>query len=508
MNRFAKGVAAMATGCAALLAGGEAHAGICKLVINVDLTGSMMALRDDGFSKCRMAQTSAMAAMEWFRVGKDFDVTQPMSGPVDRVEYDTNCPSQAERVMDVRVFHGDTMASLTGGFQPVEIAYQLAVDSGQIVNPATLIATENCPGAWTPMAQSMCRAARAFSAAPTAPPIGEVRVVKTTTDGQENRSDVVPVVGAEARCRLPGDTEEQWRDRVEAEYLARGIISDAILWEVGGSTSGLVAKLMKQETQPTNYEPQAGPVRKGDVGPATAGEVRAADDASFFAGLAAQVPGGRYKFVAHTRVLSPMITLADGDSDGVPDFRDACAGACANDADADQIPSPTDVCSTAPEDARGLNKTDGCPDTDSDGLRNGLDLCPTVAEDGRPPFRTDGCRAANFSASAQPALKTVDNAQVCTSLNVATRSDSALAKLDLSGSHSWRSALSGTLSHNGVTVAAFPIGTFPGGSGTFTFSGRPVAGLSGDTQGTWTLCLRDNDAFGDTGVLSAWSVHN
>jgi len=85
-----------------------------------------------------------------------------------------------------------------------------------------------------------------------------------------------------------------------------------------------------------------------------------------------------------------------------------------------------------------------------------------------------------------------------------TGGDSAVAKLDISGRHDFRSILRGTLAHNGTTVAAFPTGTFPTGSGTFSFTNRAVAGLSGDSSGTWTLCVVDTDAFGDTGVLSTW----
>jgi subtilisin-like proprotein convertase family protein len=35
-----------------------------------------------------------------------------------------------------------------------------------------------------------------------------------------------------------------------------------------------------------------------------------------------------------------------------------------------------------------------------------------------------------------------------------------------------------------------------------------VGGLSGSASGEWRLCIVDTDAFGDTGVLASWSVHN
>jgi hypothetical protein len=89
-----------------------------------------------------------------------------------------------------------------------------------------------------------------------------------------------------------------------------------------------------------------------------------------------------------------------------------------------------------------------------------------------------------------------------------TGGDSSLAKLAISGHHAFCSVLSGTLSHNGTTVTAFPTGTFPAGACNFSFTNRSVPGLSGDASGTWTLCIVDTDAFGDTGVLNTWAVHD
>jgi len=120
------------------------------------------------------------------------------------------------------------------------------------------------------------------------------------------------------------------------------------------------------------------------------------------------------------------------------------------------------------------------------------------------------CNAVvHWSGSATPNLPTIDNGTACTSLTVATGGgDSAVAKLDISGRHDFRSILRGTLAHNGTTVAAFPTATFPTGSGTFSFTNRAVPGLSGDSSGTWTLCIVDTDAFGDTGTLNTWAVHD
>jgi subtilisin family serine protease/subtilisin-like proprotein convertase family protein len=119
-----------------------------------------------------------------------------------------------------------------------------------------------------------------------------------------------------------------------------------------------------------------------------------------------------------------------------------------------------------------------------------------------------GGGGSGWTGSATPSLPTVDNGQVCSNVTVTGTGSSADAKLTIAGTHAYRSILRGTLAHNGTTVAAFPVNTFATGSGAFTFTDRAVAGLSGDPAGTWTLCIVDTDAFGDTGVLTSWSVHN
>jgi vibriolysin len=124
----------------------------------------------------------------------------------------------------------------------------------------------------------------------------------------------------------------------------------------------------------------------------------------------------------------------------------------------------------------------------------------TITGDCSPP--------QNWSGSATPNVPTVDNGQVCDTLMVASGGDASAVKLDISGIHDFRSILRGTLSHGTTTVEAFPVGTFPSGQGQFTFAGRAVAGFSGDASGAWTLCVIDTDAFGDTGTLNSWSVHN
>ncbi|MEZ4361765.1 MAG: M4 family metallopeptidase [Kofleriaceae bacterium] len=116
--------------------------------------------------------------------------------------------------------------------------------------------------------------------------------------------------------------------------------------------------------------------------------------------------------------------------------------------------------------------------------------------------------SVTWSASGAPDLALVDNGAACTSLTVESAGDASAARLDLSGMHSWRSTLRGTLAHNGTTIDAFPINTFPANSGTFELTGHRVSGLPGSASGVWTLCVVDTDAFNDSGVLATWSVHN
>ena len=112
-----------------------------------------------------------------------------------------------------------------------------------------------------------------------------------------------------------------------------------------------------------------------------------------------------------------------------------------------------------------------------------------------------------WGASADPNLPTQDAGSVCSTVTVSGKGDSSAAKLDISGTHDWRSVLRGTLEHNGTVVEAFPTGTFPSQAGGFEFADRAVAGIEGNAEGDWTLCVIDTDGFGDTGVLAHWAVH-
>jgi V8-like Glu-specific endopeptidase len=119
-----------------------------------------------------------------------------------------------------------------------------------------------------------------------------------------------------------------------------------------------------------------------------------------------------------------------------------------------------------------------------------------------------GGGSTSWSGSVSPALATVDNGQVCSSLTVNGSGNAADVKLDVSGVHDYRSILRATLSHGGVTAEAFPVGTFSNGAGSFSLSAAAIGGFSGSATGNWTLCLVDTDAYGDTGTLAGWSVRN
>ena len=145
---------------------------------------------------------------------------------------------------------------------------------------------------------------------------------------------------------------------------------------------------------------------------------------------------------------------------------------------------------------------DGTDDGSDDGTDDGTD---DGADDGSDDGGDGG---GGWSGSDAPNLATVDNGSACTTLTVAGDGDAALAQLDIEGQHDWRSVLRGTLEHNGTVVDAFGAGTFDDQAGAFGFTDRAVPGLSGSAAGEWTLCVIDTDAFGDTGVLGSWSVHD
>lgn len=119
-----------------------------------------------------------------------------------------------------------------------------------------------------------------------------------------------------------------------------------------------------------------------------------------------------------------------------------------------------------------------------------------------------GGGSGNWSASGSPNLATIDNGTACTTLTVSATGDASQAQVDFSGRHDWRSILKATLAHNGQTKTVFNTGTFPSGAGTFSMTNHAVTGFTGDASGDWQFCIIDTDAYGDTGTLNTWAVHN
>jgi secreted trypsin-like serine protease/subtilisin-like proprotein convertase family protein len=138
------------------------------------------------------------------------------------------------------------------------------------------------------------------------------------------------------------------------------------------------------------------------------------------------------------------------------------------------------------------------------GTLQSFSLAITASCNNPPPPPPPG----NWSGSATPNMATVDNGSACTTLTVTQTGDASAVRLDIAGTHDFRSILRGTLTHNGTTVTAFPVGTFAREAGAFSFTNRAISGLSGDAAGEWRLCIIDTDAFGDSGTLNSWSVHN
>ena len=119
----------------------------------------------------------------------------------------------------------------------------------------------------------------------------------------------------------------------------------------------------------------------------------------------------------------------DGDSDGVLDSMDACAGTAPGervdsrgcvlpkDSDGDGVMDPSDRCGQTPAGSRV--DTNGCPvDSDGDGVLDGVDGCPNTPADTRVDGR--GCTAPG-DADRDGVL---DNADACPSTPTFTRVDS------------------------------------------------------------------------------------
>ncbi|MEQ1875102.1 MAG: kelch repeat-containing protein [Bdellovibrionia bacterium] len=111
-----------------------------------------------------------------------------------------------------------------------------------------------------------------------------------------------------------------------------------------------------------------------------------------------------------------------------------------------------------------------------------------------------------WSLEGQPAMPIVDLTNKCTSLTVTKEGAASGVYLGFNATHTWRSALSATLSHNGQTFPVFNAGYFPGGGGGASRAYAPVAGFTGSALGVWEFCIKDNDGYGDSGTLNAWGV--
>jgi hypothetical protein len=433
---------------------------------------------------------------------KDFDI---LTGDTTQPDYASKCDTPELRKVQVWQFGGAEIAPLWTDWKSPQDA--ITALGGDAAHPggvgwydAGLSPLGVCPASATPLAQAMCRVAVHFPV--DSDPINDAWVVKTFTDGQENWSKNVTLEANETACRLASDTDpEMWRTRVQNLYTSRGIVADTVLFGPGGATTNLLPQSRGE-----------GQVEESSLD-ANAVVAALSPDEVFFAALA-QATHGTYQQVSTS--VAPSVSKIDSDGDGIPDFRDACPQnvSCAADADHDGVLDAVDACPTLAEDGHWPNPNDGCPDTDSDGVRNGPDFCSTLREDGRPPFPADGCPAAHWTASAAPNLGMPINSTVCTNLTVSTRSDASMIQLDISGSHPFRMELQATLMHGRDIVSAFPVGTFPIGEGAFSFASRPIPGFTGDSMGTWTLCITDADIrFADidivqSGTLSSWSVHN
>ena len=96
--------------------------------------------------------------------------------------------------------------------------------------------------------------------------------------------------------------------------------------------------------------------------------------------------------------VQPVVSAADGDKDGVPDFRDKCpktpagrtvdADGCMPDSDGDGILDYEDHCANTPAGVKV--DADGCPsDSDFDGVSDYRDKCPGTPHGS--PVDEDGC---------------------------------------------------------------------------------------------------------------------
>jgi subtilisin-like proprotein convertase family protein len=124
------------------------------------------------------------------------------------------------------------------------------------------------------------------------------------------------------------------------------------------------------------------------------------------------------------------------------------------------------------------------------------------------PAAATAATAATWAAEATPDRPIIDNGKLCQSVVVKAGADveASAVTLELVARHDFGAALKASLAHNGVSVPAFPTGTFAAGRGVWRLGPRRIPGFTGAAAGTWTLCLEDADGFGDTGDLRSWAV--
>jgi hypothetical protein len=391
---------------------GQARAGGCKTSFVYDRSGSMATPRSDGAlnadgspqTRCVSAGLALYDALQAVLSGNEYDLKTgeifapdtAASPPRPPDEFDINCPNVADRLVSVWVFANDTMVNVTNGFKPVLTAVGMLNTSPYFDSLGA--PKDTCAGN-TPLAQTMCLSARDFPAGPA--PAGEVRQGFILTDGEENYSDLVPLLPNQApRCRFPGepiDPATGWGDRVIAEYVAHGVSAHGFLFK-----DGPVPFAAQRSTRavPRESASIASFVQPHALTLATG----LSADELFLGALAVQTHG---TFSA----LPDNVTLASGndfgdlDGDGIPNFRDFCPfNACVStDFDSDGIPDSIDICTiNQREDGRGAFPADGCRDTDYDGVRDGKDQCPATIEDYLPPNPSDGCPAV--VPAAAPAM--------------------------------------------------------------------------------------------------------
>ena len=275
------------------------------------------------------------------------------------------CPALSDRLVEVWEFIGGTdpatrIRRVTNGF--VQASEAINTIHGLYFDPVAggfkpKSDDLNCPGVSTPLAEAICDAADSLALQPA----GGVRKFKVLSDGENNASK-----GTCSNANPDSFPTEQ----VEAKVLPLNI--------TGGFDGTLWFDTVSLPEDGTPVSNPALPLEGQWRGRVPAREFQFFTDISDFT-------GGRFEPV-QTLVtdVSPIISHRDKDGDGIPDYRDKCAGQCA-DSDSDGIANDVDLCPTEKEDGNLPKPSDGCPDSDYDGVINSLDACPTLGCPAPPP---------------------------------------------------------------------------------------------------------------------------